>query len=425
MKPIKRYDFSKKPQKPSKFWMHLVWPLAITPRLKGRPVTVEKIGMEGVEPPYLLLATHASMLDFPVMFTAVKPHNANNVVAIDAVRDVGDYLMHKLGCITTRKFVKDYHLIRHMKYCADRYGSIVCVYPEARYSFDGTTSYIPPAVAKMAKLMKVPLVVLRMYGTFVAAPQWNKPEQKIPLRAELECIARTDELATVSWQDLYARIYEKMQRDDYLYQRENNIRISNPNRAEGLHSILYQCPHCGTEFGMYSKGTRLWCEACKKAWEMSELSELKAVEGETEFSYIPDWMKWERQNVREEVRTGKYFFRSDVTVHTLPNAKRFYDQGTGTLTQDTEGTTLECIAYGEPTTLHWAGTELESIHIEYDYPFRKKKYWRNVFGDSVDISTNDDSFWLHPVGLRDQITKLSFATEEIYALALERAKGNS
>ena len=189
---IKHYDFSKRPLKPRKFWMFLAREFAIKPRLKGMPVTVEKINMEGIEPPYLLLATHASMLDYPLMYTAIRPHNANNVVAIDAVRDVGDFFMRRLGCITKRKFVKDYNLIRHMRYCADRYHSIVCVYPEARYSFDGTTSYIPQSVAKMAKLMKVPLVALRMYGTFVAAPQWNKPEQKIPLRAELECLATAE-----------------------------------------------------------------------------------------------------------------------------------------------------------------------------------------------------------------------------------------
>lgn len=94
---IKHYDFSRRPRKPSKFWMALCRVFAIKPRLKGIPVTVEKIGMEGVKPPYLLLATHSSMLDFPLMYTAVAPYDANNVVAIDAVRDVGDYLMRRLG----------------------------------------------------------------------------------------------------------------------------------------------------------------------------------------------------------------------------------------------------------------------------------------------------------------------------------------
>ena len=173
---------------------------------------------------------------------------------------------------------------------------------------------------------------------------------------------------------------------------------------------------------MYSKGTRLWCNACKKAWEMSELGELSAVNGETEFSHIPDWMAWERQNVREEVESGNYRFDDDVTVHTLPNAKRFYDQGMGHLTQTLEGTHLTCTAYGEKVDLFWTGNELESVHIEYDYPFRKEKYKKNIFGDCIDISVHDDSYWLHPVGGRTQLTKFSFATEEIFRLAQERVK---
>ena len=41
-KTIKHYDFSKKPLRPSKFWMWLARNFAIRPRLKGRKVTVAK-----------------------------------------------------------------------------------------------------------------------------------------------------------------------------------------------------------------------------------------------------------------------------------------------------------------------------------------------------------------------------------------------
>ena len=34
------------------------------------------------------------------------------------------------------------------------------------------------------------------------------------------------------------------------------------HRAEGLHRVLYQCPHCGTEFQMASEGSRLFCKHC-------------------------------------------------------------------------------------------------------------------------------------------------------------------
>ncbi len=60
---------------------------------------------------------------------------------------------------------------------------------------------------------------------------------------------------------------------------------------------------------MYSKGTILGCGACHKQWEMSEYGELKAVqkaddehELTTEFSHIPDWYEWEREQVRQEIK---------------------------------------------------------------------------------------------------------------------------
>ena len=199
-KTIKRYDFARKPLKPSRFWMWIARSFAIPPYFKGRKLTVSKINMDGVKPPYLLFCTHAGMIDFPVMYRAVAPYNANNVVAIDAMRDVGDWLMRKLGCICKRKFVHDYHLIRNLKYCVENHG-ITCMYPEARYSLDGTTSYLPDSLAKIAKLLKVPVVVLRMHGNFISGPQWNKEEKRVPLFAELEQIATVEEVNQRAWEE--------------------------------------------------------------------------------------------------------------------------------------------------------------------------------------------------------------------------------
>ncbi len=422
MKKIERYDFSRRPIKPSKFWMFLAKQFGIKPYFRRRTLKVNKIGTEGLKPPYLLLATHASMIDFPVEYEAIKPYNACNVVAIDAIRDVSDFIMRRLGTIGKRKFVKDFKLISHMRYCANELKQIVCVYPEARYSLDGTTGFLPESLGKMCKIMKVPVVVLRMFGTFVSAPQWNKVEQELPLVADLELVATTEETQTLSADELNARIQKAMARDDFAYQYENKIENKYADRASGLHNILYQCPHCKTEFEMHSKGDKIWCEHCKKTWTMDVYGRLSADSGETEFSHIPDWFKWERENVRREVREGTYRFEDEVTVHTLPNAKRFYDQGKGKLVQTVEGTSLTCTAYGEPVDLFWAGTELESVHIEYDYPFRKEKYKKNIFGDCIDISVADDSYWLHPINSRDVLTKISIATEEIYFLAKEKVK---
>lgn len=418
---IRRYNFAKPPKRASKLWLAIADVVAIRPTLRGFSLSIDKVNMDGLKPPYLLLASHASEMDFAVMYQATDPYRRMNpVCAIDAIRDNGDWLMRNLGCICKRKFIKDFNLIRHMRYCAKEYGDIVCMFPEARYTLDGCESYIPDSVGKLCKLLKIPVVTLNMEGNFIIGPQWNKTRQKLPLHATISQIVTAEELRNISVDEINKRIRDGLKRDDFRYQLQNNIHNTYAKRAEGLEHILYRCPHCGTEFEMYTKGTHIWCEHCGKKWEMTTLGQLKATEGETEFAHIPDWFNWERQTVREEVRNCTYRFEDEVSVHTLPNAKRFYNQGFGKLVQTPQGTVVECTAYGKPFKLELAGIELESMHVEYDYPFLKKRYRKNCFGDCVDISTADDSFWLHPMNKRTQLTKLSFATEEIHFLAQEQ-----
>jgi len=419
-----RYDFSRKPKRMNAFIMWVARNLIVRYRLRGVKVNIERVGMDGLKPPYLLLATHASEMDFCLEFNAIKPYKlVNNVVAIDAIRDMGEGLMRTMGCIAKRKFVRDYDLIRNLRYCVNTYKDIVCIYPEARYSMDGCASYVPPSVGKLCKLLGIPVVVLNMQGTFIMSPQWNKTRQPCPQRAKIEQIVTAEETKTLSADEINERIVKSFERDDFAYQYNNGIENNYKNRAHGLHSILYQCPHCKKEFETYSEGTRLWCAACGKGWQMTPLGRLKAEEGETEFEHIPDWFKWERANVREEVRSGAYRFDGEVEVHTLPNAKAFEHHGKGRLVQTLDGTVLEATVYGAPVRIEWKAAELEGVHIEYDYPFFKKRSnKKHRLGDCVDLSTNEDSYWLHPATKRDQLTKISFATEAIHALALEKIK---
>ena len=164
---------------------------------------------------------------------------------------------------------------------------------------------------------------------------------------------------------------------------------------------------------MYSKDTKLWCDSCKKEWEMTELGELKALNGETEFSHIPDWFNWERANVRKEVRDGTYHIEDDVRIDTMPNASGFIKQGTGHFVQDCSGMTLTGTAYGKPFVLKKEGCEQESIHVEYNYKYG---------GDVFDVAVSDESYWFYPLNLRDILTKVSFATEEIYFMHKESIK---
>ncbi len=403
---IKRFDFTKKPISPTPIMWLAKWIIS-WPDLRKRKLKLEKVNMKGIKGPYLLLVTHSSMVDFNIMAKATHPHKINNVMTLEGFKTYTEPLMRSLGVLGTRKFITDTNLIKNIRYCLHELGNIFVLFPEARYSLDGCTSYLPESVGKMAKLMKVPVVVLKIHGNFVTCPQWNKKNKKTYVEAVMKQIITADEIKTMTASQINDRIREHFQYDDFKWQYDNRIKIDHPTRANGLHALLYKCCECGQEGKMYSEGVKLWCDCCKKSWVMTEYGRLEAKDGKTRFEHIPDWSNWERECVRKEIEDGTYYFEDEVRIETLPNAWRFYKQGMGKLIQTPTETIIRCKYYGKDYELVRSAKTLESMHIEYDYLGH---------GDCVDISIPDDSFWCY-LSKRDAITKISFATEEMHKLS--------
>jgi len=202
--------------------------------------------------------------------------------------------------------------------------------------------------------------------------------------------------------------------DEYKYQKDNEIRITEPYRAEGLHKVLYQCPICNTEFKMYTEGAILGCSECGHKWELTELGELQALEGETVFSHPPTWYEWQRSNVRKEVEEGRYFFTDEMDVYSLPNTNKFHSLGKARFTHSMEtGFVIEGNYNGEDYKISRPVAGIYGVHIEYDYCYIRPE-------ECIQISTADDTFVCYP-SEKNQVTKLSLATEELYkVMALKK-----
>ena len=171
-----------------------------------------------------------------------------------------------------------------------------------------------------------------------------------------------------------------------------------------------------TEHKMESKGTELFCTECNKRWHLCEDGSLTALEGETEFSHIPDWFEWEREQVRAEIERGEYSFEDDVEVYSLPRCYKYEPLGVGKLRHDpVEGFVLTGHYRGQDYRIQRTPVQTNSLHVEYDF-LRIKPF------DLVDISTENDSFYCYTTK-KDVITKLAFATEEIYKIELDKKRG--
>ncbi len=403
-----RFDMQRKPSKPWRVFAPIIWGLSF-PKAWRHRLKVDKTGMpKGLKPPYFLLCNHNAFMDFMIMSVATFPHQANYVVAIDGFIGI-EWLLRPVGGICARKFTRNISAVRGMLAGA-RAGTIVCQFPEARYSLCGTHSMLPESLGKMVQKMSVPVVTLIMHGHHVNSPFWHVGNRGAkPINAEMKLLITQEETQTLSADEINKRLAETFVYDDYAWQKERGVRITKRDRAEGLHKVLYQCPACQTEYEMSTSGAQLSCGHCGKNWDMSELGELHATSGETEFSHIPDWYEWQRANVRREVEAGDYRFAAEVRIESLPNSKGFVVfPDPGQLTHGPEGFTLTGVCQGKPFTQRWSVRELYSCHIEYDYKGR---------GDCIDLNTNNDTLYLFPQADKFSITKISLATEELYKLS--------
>jgi 1-acyl-sn-glycerol-3-phosphate acyltransferase len=385
--------------------MPVTWLLSF-PKYYAHRARVNKTGLpKGLKPPYFLLCNHNSFMDFMIMTRAIFPKRASYVVAIDGF--IGrEWLLRAVGCICNRKFTRSVSLVRNMFHSRDN-GDVVVLFPEARYSLCGTTAVLPESLGKMVQKMNVPVVTLIMHGHHINSPFWSVGNRSVkPIDADMNLLFTQEETQSLSVGEINTRIIDAFQYDDYAWQKENQVRVKGKKRAEGLHKVLYQCPACNAEYKMTSSKNTLRCDNCGKCWDMSELGELCAQSGETEFPHIPDWYEWERANVRKEVQDGTYSFDAPVRIESLPNAKRFvvFDN-LGRLTHNMDGFTLTGDYENEPFDINWLPASLHSCHIEYNYMGR---------GDCVDLNTNDDTFYIFPKGYDYAVTKIALATEELF-----------
>ncbi len=401
----KRYKTAKYPIRQPWYLTWLIWILSKF-ALMGKKKKIEKINMEGLKPPYMLLSNHMSFIDFELTALATHPRRVNNVVNIDGFYRRA-WLLEWIGAICTRKFTTDIHLVKSINKVLKR-GDILCMYPEARYSPCGTTSYLPDSLGQLIKINKVPVVVCIHRGNYLHSPFWNfRKKRRVPLHSTYTKILTPEEIKSLSVQEINNIVRKAFEYDEYKYQRENGILITEKYRAEGMHKILYKCPHCMAESKMVSSGATLKCTQCGKEWHLNENGTLTALNGETEFSHVPDWFEWEREQVKLEIENGTYYFSDTVDVHSMPRTNRFEALGKARLTHDSEnGFVLEGFYRGQEYKIQRTPIQINSLHVEYDFPHIKPF-------DCVDISTENDSFYCFPTK-ENVVTKLAFATEIIF-----------
>ena len=162
---------------------------------------------------------------------------------------------------------------------------------------------------------------------------------------------------------------------------------------------------------MEGRGIKLFCHACGAEHEMDCFGRLHAKVGNTRFSHIPNWYRWERECVRQELEDGSYRLDTPVKIGMMVDDKALYMVGDGTLIHDESGFVLT----GCEGKLFYTQKPLASHCLNADY------FWYEI-GDMISIGNRDALYYCFPAK-EGVVTKTRLAAEELYKMKTAQARG--
>ena len=394
------------PIKPNMFFRTLMRLVSI-PDLVSTHFKLERKGMERLSKgqPTLVLMNHSSFIDLEIVARVMYPRPFNIVATTDGF--IGkNWLMRNIGCIPTKKFVNDPALLKDIHYAINELKSSVVMFPEAGYTFDGTSTSLPDSLGRFVKSLGVPVVMITTYGAFARDPLYNNLQpRRVNVSATEEYLLSSEDIEKMTDEQINTAIRDAFAFDNFRWQQRTRVKINEPFRADYLNRVLYKCPACLAEGHMIGRGVTLSCAECGKKYTLDEYGYMVAESGATEFKHIPEWYEWQRREVRRDIDEGRYSLDIPVEILATIDTKHLYRIGDGRLVHTSDGFTLT----GCDGELKYEQRPLASYTLNSDFN------WYEI-GDMISIGNGSIQYYCFPKISDDVVTKARLATEEIYKI---------
>ncbi|MBN2325471.1 MAG: 1-acyl-sn-glycerol-3-phosphate acyltransferase [Spirochaetes bacterium] len=226
-------------------------------KLKG--VGLENCPKEGS---YLIVANHSHLLD-PFFIGALIRRPIFQMASNEFFRKpLVRRFMWAMGAFPRKKGFTDFKSIKHAIHIV-REGHPLVIYPEGGRNWDGETLPILHSIAKLVKLLGIPLVTVVSKGNYLAYPRWADKRRKSPITIHYSKPVLFGRKSTDD--EIIDHIRKGIYNNDN-YTEIKKIRGKNP--ARGIWRLLWRCPSCRTKDALVERdGHTIYCSACKKEWE--------------------------------------------------------------------------------------------------------------------------------------------------------------
>lgn len=254
-------------------------------------IRLEKFREQG-DRAYLVLYNHQTAFDqFFVGMTFRGPIYYMATEDIFSLGWISRLLRWAVAPIPIRKQTTDITAVMNCLKVA-REGGTICIAPEGNRTYSGRTEYMNPAIAALAKKMKLPIALFRIEGGYGVQPRWSDGTRRGKMRAYVSKVIEPEEYAKLSADELCQVIAQGLHVDE---NRECGI-FKSQKRAEYLERCFYVCPDCGlTEYE--SHGNEATCRKCGKTITYGEDKRIQGVGFVFPFAFAGEWYDYQKRFV--------------------------------------------------------------------------------------------------------------------------------
>lgn len=256
-------------------------------------VRVEKFRDQG-DRAYLILMNHQTPFDQffvemvfkgPIYYIATEDLFSNGWIS--------SVIRWLVAPIPIKKQTTDLGAVRNCIRVA-REGGTIAMCPEGNRTYSGQTEYMNPAVASLARKLKLPIALLRIEGGYGVEPRWSDVIRRGKMRAYVSQIIEPEEYAGMTSEALFEKIREGL----YVDEAVADGPFRSPKRAEYLERAIYVCPYCGlTE--LESHGAEVSCKKCGRTVVYGEDKTITGKDFQFPFPFVKQWYEYQTDFVND------------------------------------------------------------------------------------------------------------------------------
>jgi len=348
---------------------------------------VERSDIKGIKPPFIVLAGHTSYLDFFTVTIALYPRRMNYLAAYNFFRDpVLKFLLGLMGAIPKNQFTRDNQAILKTKYVISC-GGIIAIFPHGCLSNEGRPGgFASPSIAKLIKNLKITVVAVHTNGGYLTRPRWTKRIRRGRMDTTVTRVFTSEELSTLSVDNIYRRLISAIDFDDYRWQRKHKVTFKGRHLAEGVELVLYKCPKCNAEFTLHSKGNKLFCLCCdNEAIVNSKLFFEPGNEDSIVYDGIDNWYDFQRENLLTEIHDPDFKITTSTSLlWNEPGKYGYQDMGHGNLSLTREAVIYEEKVFERADSLYFDMKDIIMV------PFAAGEYFEIANGSDIRRFVLDD-----------------------------------